>query len=231
MAYLYYTYIYTHIYIYLHKSVHKANEAARGPRVLKNTHVTLYREAWTRRTSPHGTWPTKRGLQKSCCPRCEFLACCPRVCLCCLSLGWKVHTEHQVSCCFAHLALCSVHALAAGLCPAWLAGNNGAQAHALAQPAAHSAGADAQDVEEVVAAVRDPKNHPSPLIAVGAMHSVTRCIEADAGTIVCMAGLDRVIGMAGAFDSPCQARDSAKCIANTEDELSSLPETKQDIKP
>ena len=58
----------------------------------------------------------------------------------------------------------------------------------------------------MVAAVRDPKNHPSPLIAVGAMHSVTRCIEADAGTIVCMAGLDRIIGMAGAFDSPCQVR-------------------------
>ncbi|KAK9827963.1 hypothetical protein WJX81_002293 [Elliptochloris bilobata] len=61
-----------------------------------------------------------------------------------------------------------------------------------------------KDVEEVVAAVRDPKNHPSPLIAVGAMHSVTRCVEADAGTVVCMAGFNRVIGMAGATDSPCQ---------------------------
>ena len=64
----------------------------------------------------------------------------------------------------------------------------------------------AQDLSEVIAAVRDKAAYPSPLIAVGAMHSVTRCIEADQGTIVCMAGFDRIVGLAGAFDSAVQAR-------------------------
>ena len=58
----------------------------------------------------------------------------------------------------------------------------------------------------MVAAVRDTKGCPSPLIAVGAMHSVTRCIEADQGTVVVMSAFDRVIGMAGAYDSEWQAR-------------------------
>ena len=64
----------------------------------------------------------------------------------------------------------------------------------------------AQDLSEVIAAVRDKAAYPSPLIAVGAMHSVTRCIEADQGTIVCMAGFHRIVGLAGAYDSAVQAR-------------------------
>ena len=62
-----------------------------------------------------------------------------------------------------------------------------------------------QDVAEVVAAVRDPVAYPSPLLAVGAMHSVTCCIVANQGTIMCMTGFNRIIGLAGAIDSDTQA--------------------------
>lgn len=57
----------------------------------------------------------------------------------------------------------------------------------------------------MVAAVRDPVAYPSPLLAVGAMHSVTRCIVANQGTIICMTGFNRIIGLAGAIDSDIQA--------------------------
>ena len=65
----------------------------------------------------------------------------------------------------------------------------------------------------MVAAVRDTKGCPSPVIAVGAMHSVTRCIEADQGTIIVMSAFDRVIGMAGAYDSEWQARRLALAVS------------------
>jgi len=58
--------------------------------------------------------------------------------------------------------------------------------------------------------VRDPVAFPSPVLAVGALHSVTRCIEADRGTVLCMAGFDRLVGLAGAYDSSFQARPPAR---------------------
>ncbi|KAK9840756.1 hypothetical protein WJX81_002513 [Elliptochloris bilobata] len=61
-----------------------------------------------------------------------------------------------------------------------------------------------KDVDEVVAAVRDTKTYPTPVIAVGAMHSVTRCFEATLGTVICISAFDGVIGMAGAYDSDWQ---------------------------
>lgn len=71
-------------------------------------------------------------------------------------------------------------------------------------------GARAQDVAEVAAVVRNAVTFPSPVLAVGALHSVTRCIQADQGTIVCMAGFNRVIGLADAHDSSFQARPAGR---------------------
>ena len=47
--------------------------------------------------------------------------------------------------------------------------------------------------EEIVAIVRDPDRHPSPIRAIGSNHSTTRCGVADSGTIVDLSGMNRIL--------------------------------------
>ncbi len=51
----------------------------------------------------------------------------------------------------------------------------------------------ARSVEDVVRVVRDPERYPTPVRAHGSNHSVTRCSEADGGTLVELSELDRIV--------------------------------------
>ena len=50
-------------------------------------------------------------------------------------------------------------------------------------------------VEEIIAIVRDPERYPSPVRAVGSLHSTTECGMAEGGTAVVMRGMDRLLGI------------------------------------
>lgn len=48
-------------------------------------------------------------------------------------------------------------------------------------------------VEEIVEVLKNPDKYPSPVRAVGSVHSVTRCTVADGGTMIDMTGLNRIV--------------------------------------
>jgi len=50
-------------------------------------------------------------------------------------------------------------------------------------------------VEEIVAILKDDKQYPSPVRAIGSNHSTTFCTVSDNGTAVCMKNFDRVISI------------------------------------
>ena len=47
--------------------------------------------------------------------------------------------------------------------------------------------------EELIAIVRETGKFPSPVRAAGSNHSTTRCVVADAGTVVDMTGMNRIL--------------------------------------
>lgn len=49
-------------------------------------------------------------------------------------------------------------------------------------------------LQEVVA---DAAHYPSPVLAVGWCHSVNECVTNSGGTIICVAGLDKIVGVTG----------------------------------
>lgn len=48
-------------------------------------------------------------------------------------------------------------------------------------------------VEDIIAILQDPERYPSPVRAVGSLHSTTACGMADGGTAVVMRGMDRIL--------------------------------------
>lgn len=50
-----------------------------------------------------------------------------------------------------------------------------------------------KDEHELIAIVRDAKTFPSPVRAAGSNHSTTRCVVADAGTVVDMTGMNDIL--------------------------------------
>src|SRR5689334_16767355 len=52
---------------------------------------------------------------------------------------------------------------------------------------------EAHTVEDIVAVLKDPARYPSPVRAVGSNHSTSRCGAADGGTLIKMAGMNRVL--------------------------------------
>lgn len=48
-------------------------------------------------------------------------------------------------------------------------------------------------VEEIVEIVKDTEKYPSPVRAVGSLHSTTRCIDADGGTLIRMSAMNRLL--------------------------------------
>lgn len=43
----------------------------------------------------------------------------------------------------------------------------------------------------------DEARYPSPLLAVGWLHSVNDCLVNDGGTVICTSGMNKVIGITG----------------------------------
>ena len=52
---------------------------------------------------------------------------------------------------------------------------------------------DAENVEEIVAILRDRERYPSPVRAVGSNHSTTPCGVADGGTLIVMRNMERIL--------------------------------------
>lgn len=58
----------------------------------------------------------------------------------------------------------------------------------------------------------DAVHYPSPMLAVGWCHSVTVCLANSGGTILCLSGLNKIIGVtgtAGTFDNVCMCETHA----------------------
>ncbi|GAC1410665.1 MAG: hypothetical protein NVSMB60_32350 [Mycobacterium sp.] len=51
----------------------------------------------------------------------------------------------------------------------------------------------AANVDDLVAILSDPEHYPSPVRAVGSIHSITQCTAADGGTVVLMRSMDRIL--------------------------------------
>jgi FAD/FMN-containing dehydrogenase len=52
---------------------------------------------------------------------------------------------------------------------------------------------EVQSVDEIVAIMKDPERYPSPVRAVGSNHSTTECGVADAGTLIVMRSMNRIL--------------------------------------
>ncbi len=50
-----------------------------------------------------------------------------------------------------------------------------------------------QNVDDIVAILRDPERYPGPVRAVGSLHSTTACGMTDGGTLVIMRGMDKIL--------------------------------------
>jgi FAD/FMN-containing dehydrogenase len=52
---------------------------------------------------------------------------------------------------------------------------------------------EAHPAADIVAVLKDPARYPSPVRAVGSNHSTAPCGAADGGTLIKMAGMNRVL--------------------------------------
>ncbi|MFQ6028867.1 MAG: FAD-dependent oxidoreductase, partial [Dehalococcoidia bacterium] len=53
----------------------------------------------------------------------------------------------------------------------------------------------AENVDEIVAIMKDPEKYPAPVRAIGSNHSTTRCTEANGGTIIDMTRMNRILNI------------------------------------
>ncbi len=56
---------------------------------------------------------------------------------------------------------------------------------------------EAHSAEDIAAILKDPAKYPSPVRAVGSAHSTTRCAVADAGTVIQMGSMNRILSYTG----------------------------------
>src|SRR5882762_10324013 len=56
---------------------------------------------------------------------------------------------------------------------------------------------EAHSVEDLVSILRNPAKYPSPVRAIGSNHSTARCGAAEAGTMVKMSRMNRILAVTG----------------------------------
>src|SRR5690242_10062753 len=53
--------------------------------------------------------------------------------------------------------------------------------------------AEAKSVDDIMAILKDPVKYPSPVRSVGSNHSTSRCGVAEGGTVIRMAGMNKIL--------------------------------------
>ena len=62
-------------------------------------------------------------------------------------------------------------------------------------PSRPSVVVEATSIEDIVRVLADPGRYPSPVRAVGSIHSTARCDVADGGTLLKMKGMNRILSI------------------------------------
>ncbi|KAF8056371.1 hypothetical protein HT031_006370 [Scenedesmus sp. PABB004] len=86
----------------------------------------------------------------------------------------------------------------------------------LTQSSTPAAVASADSAEAVAAVVRDAQTFPSPLLAVGSLHSVNGCVTCPGGTILHLKGLNKILGLE---PGPCVRLQAGVTLADAHDFL------------